>query len=126
MVKTRLLVLIVLLVTIPAIVLSVVFLTRDGDGSGGRVAVALVDGKEVWSIDLTTVNEPFEKTIVTPYGTNTLFVERDRIRIKEADCEDETCVKTGYISSGGAPIVCLPHRLVVKIVQEGGVDAVSE
>ena len=38
--------------------------------------------------------------------------------VAEANCGDHTCIRTGQISREGEAIVCLPHRLVVRI--EGG------
>jgi len=38
--------------------------------------------------------------------------------VTDADCPDRLCVKQRAISKQGETIVCLPHRLIVKI--EGG------
>ena len=53
-------------------------------------------------------------------GANTVQVERGRIRISAADCPDQVCVKQGWISGGAVPIICLPHRLTIEIVDGGG------
>ena len=39
----------------------------------------------------------------------------------EANCGDHTCIRTGAISREGETIVCLPHRMVVRV--EGGEGA---
>ncbi|MBR4895991.1 MAG: NusG domain II-containing protein, partial [Clostridia bacterium] len=54
-------------------------------------------------------------------GENTVRVETGRIRIVSADCPDKICVDTGWISDSAAPIVCLPHRLVIRL-EEGPAD----
>ena len=124
MVKTRVLILIVAVVLIAAIVLTVVFLHKEE--SGGHFAVVYVDGEVVYEVDLSKVGEPFYKEIVTPYGSNLLFFEKGGVKVVEADCNGRECVETGY-ATPVKPIVCLPHRLVVKIEkEEGDVDAVSE
>ena len=57
-------------------------------------------------------------------GYNIVEIGEDgTIRISEADCPDKTCIKTGTLKSEGVPIVCLPHKLVIKFTdapQNGG------
>ena len=55
-------------------------------------------------------------------GSNTVQVEKGRIRVSEADCPDQICVNQGWISGGAVPIVCLPHRLMIEIVGGGAFD----
>ena len=47
-------------------------------------------------------------------------MDQGRIRIAEADCPDQVCVNQGWISNGTVPIICLPHRLMIEIVDGGG------
>lgn len=89
---------------------------------GGTVAVITVDGEEYDRIDLSKVTESYDIQIDTQYGHNTIHVEPGRISVTEADCPDGICVAQGAIDKGGVPIVCMPHRLVVKI-EGGDIDA---
>ena len=50
--------------------------------------------------------------------TNLLVIENGAARIVEANCPDQICVNHGAIRYEGESIVCLPHRLVVRV--EGG------
>ncbi|BBB89759.1 MAG TPA: NusG domain II-containing protein [Methylomusa anaerophila] len=43
-------------------------------------------------------------------------VDGRKIHVREADCPDQICVKTGWISVPPQQIVCLPYRVVIKIV----------
>ncbi len=43
-------------------------------------------------------------------------VENKRIRVREADCPEQICVMTGWISKAPQQIVCLPYRIVIKVV----------
>jgi hypothetical protein len=89
-----------------------------------------LDGARVNSFDLSGVAEPYSVTVESAAdgraGMNVLMLEHGRIRVSEADCPDGFCVRQGWLSSGAVPIVCLPHRLVIRL--EGGsppeVDAV--
>ncbi|MFR5073321.1 MAG: NusG domain II-containing protein [Bianqueaceae bacterium] len=39
-----------------------------------------------------------------------------------SDCPDQVCVRTGFISLAGQTAVCLPHRLVVRIISDSPSD----
>ncbi len=78
------------------------------------------DGMLLEEIALEKVDEPYSFTLEDGSGSNTVQVEKGRIRISEADCPDQICVNQGWISGGAVPIVCLPHRLMIEIVGGGG------
>ena len=52
-------------------------------------------------------------TIEGDDGYNMIEVRAGQIRIVDADCRDQVCVRSGALR-GNVPIVCLPHRLVVQ------------
>ena len=56
-------------------------------------------------------------------GYNLLVIENGEVWLREADCPTQLCVKTGKIRYAGQSIVCLPHRLAVRIV--GGASALD-
>ena len=109
-----------------AVLLSVVLLGLLGFFAlsrlgGGTIAVITVDGQEYKRIDLSRVTESYDIEIDTEYGHNTVHVAPGRMAVTEADCPDGICVAQGAIDRGGVPIVCMPHRLVVKI-EGSGID----
>jgi len=73
------------------------------------------DGILLETIDLAAVNKPYTIEVDSNGRSNVIEVERGRIRMQTADCPDGTCVRTGWISRGVTPIVCLPHRLVIEL-----------
>ncbi len=84
------------------------------------------DGKTLMTLRLS---EEKDRTFVLPYGdsSNTIEIKDGRIRVKDAQCPDKTCVHTGWLSSSAMPIVCLPNHLVISFADsEGEVDAVAE
>lgn len=92
--------------------------------SGGRAAV-YQDGELLRVIDLSRVDEPYTFVVDSPQGSNTVEVERGRVRVSHADCPDQVCVRQGWLT-GAAPIVCLPHKLVIQFVGDAdGLDGVS-
>ncbi|HHY91473.1 MAG TPA: NusG domain II-containing protein [Clostridiales bacterium] len=65
--------------------------------------------------------------IETELGKNIVEIGEGKVRIVEADCPDQVCVRTGWISNSGQTVVCLPHKLVVEIEgeEESEADAYS-
>ena len=60
---------------------------------------------------------PFTAGQFTKLG---LEIDGERIRMVEADCGDQVCVRRGWASKNGETIVCLPHKLVIEIVAVDG------
>lgn len=67
--------------------------------------------------------EECEFTVDCGNGHNTVTVRGGAVSVTEADCPDKVCVRTGAISGGAVPIVCLPHRLEIRIVD--GSDSID-
>ena len=109
----------------------------------GQVASISIDGREVLRLSLdmkateqgTTEALFMEKEYVTQAedgsfyvyadgiskpegGLNVLSVKEGKIECTHADCPDQVCVRTGRISLETETIVCLPHRMIVRILPE--------
>lgn len=74
-----------------------------------------------------TARYPLDKDIRTDIVTegehlNVLVIEDGKAHIESADCPDKLCVKQRAISKAGESIICLPHKLVIRIEGESGVD----
>ena len=99
--------------------------------AGGTVANIYQDGVCIYSIDLSTVTETITFTVADDDGhENVVEIENGRIRISEANCPDQVCVESGWLSSSLKPIVCLPAKLVIQLesdpaAEELDLDAVS-
>ena len=95
----------------------------------GTVANLYRDGEPLCSVDLSLVTEPYEFTLSDERGENVVRVEPGRIAVISADCPDGICVAAGWRSGSASPIVCLPHRLVIRVEKSAaapdGPDAVS-
>jgi hypothetical protein len=108
----------------PAAAVTALLLRRPSDSTWVEITQ---NGKTLYTFDLATFDD--EQTqhirIESPYGGYNIVEigEGNTIRISEADCPDKTCIKTGTLKSEGVPIVCLPHKLVIKFTdapQNGG------
>lgn len=80
-----------------------------------RIATVTVDQEVVRTIQLDDVTTPYQFRVETAVGYNTIEVRPGAIEIIEADCPDQICVHQGAIDDGIEPIVCLPHKLVIRI-----------
>ena len=57
-----------------------------------------------------------EVKIKTEKGYNILHIEDGQIWIHDASCPDKICISQGKISHDGEIIVCLPNKMLIKIV----------
>lgn len=78
-------------------------------------ALVYKDGELIQTIALKADNHE-ELRIGGQEKYNLVTAENGRIRITEADCPDQTCVRTGWVSMAPQQIVCLPYRVVIKVV----------
>ena len=121
--KTRTWIILIAAFTLTALAASAwILMSRKSSG----VAQVLADGELVRTIDLASVKEAYTFEVTTEKGTNVILVEPGRICVKDADCKDHTCVKMGWLQDQATPIVCLPHKLVIRIVDADGPDAVVQ
>lgn len=96
-----------------AAIAAVFFQTVRPAGKSVRI---VSDGNLIETIDLS-VSPDRMIVIENEYGKNIVSVEDHRIRVREADCPDQTCVRSGFLSAA-RPIICLPHKLVIEYVGE--------
>ncbi len=93
------------------------------------IVQVLRDDQVLYTVYISGEDDRFLKV---EYGDsyNLLEIKDGKIRVSEAGCPDNTCVKMGWLSSS-APIVCLPNHLVIKYVSdyngrdEVGIDAAA-
>lgn len=117
------LIIIILLIAasfIPAVIFGI---QRANDAPQAKYALLKVDREEIKTFDLSP-GKSYTYRYEDPDGDyNLIEVADGRIRIAEANCGDQICVRRGWASKDNETIVCLPHKLVIEIVdngQEGG------
>ncbi len=74
-----------------------------------------INGEEINTIEFSKdiIGETY--VLETEFGRNVLQFGDGEVKIIEASCPDQLCVKQGKIGQVGQLIVCLPNRLVVEI-----------
>lgn len=103
------------------VIASVVILTKPES----NIAQIVKDGEILYTFNLDFERDQSLK-IECGDGYNIIDITERSIRVSDASCPDKTCVKMGRLVSG-VPIVCLPHKLVIRFVKNGGaVDATAK
>lgn len=105
-----------LAVVILIVLSAAMFVPRQSGGS--CQAEVYQDGKRIHVLDL---NRNGTYTVEGEY-TNVIQVRDHKISIIESDCPGGDCMHTGWISSAGQTIVCLPNRVEVRLFGSGDVD----
>ena len=96
------------------------FLLPSMGAAEGVVARVWLHGEIIEEIELDTVAVPYEFDVTSELGTNRVRVEHGSIQVVSADCPDQVCVRQGAITGGYVPIACVPHELVIDIVEPEG------
>lgn len=107
--------------------LSVIFVSRRA-GADRKTANIYQDGALIETVDLSAVTAPYELEVNDGELKNTVLIEHGSISMKTANCPDQLCVRQGAIRNGVYPIVCLPHKVIIEIVDSGeqtDIDAIS-
>lgn len=108
---------IILIITAVIVLGALLALLLRPSAGDGKVVLVTVDGEEYGRHPLGT-DASF--TVETPWGYNDVVIHNGEVDVYEADCSNQICVNTAPARETGDMIVCLPHRLVVEIVPEGG------
>lgn len=125
MIKNR--TLIIIFLAAGAVCAAVIAFSRGMAQNTGYAEISQ-NGEVIRTVPLPTAENTVEIRIDSgDGGYNTVLIDSGGARITDADCPDRVCVNTGKITDGTYPIVCLPHKLVVRLVtkSQGGVDAVT-
>lgn len=91
-----------------AVALTVALLcTLPSSEAGKGVEIAYAGAREVLPLDRNT-----ERRLADHL---TLVIEGGKAWVKDADCRNRICVKTGKISRVGESIVCAENKIVITV-----------
>lgn len=108
--KKRDIILIVAALALAGVLYAVSQISLGGEASA---LVVTVDGQERLRRPLA-VEDSYE--IRQEDGSvNIIAVEDGAVYMKEANCRDGLCIRQGRMKNAAKTIVCLPHKLVVRI-----------
>jgi len=104
---------VVILIMLTGLVSMRLFFRNERD----RLAIVEMDGIVLHTVYLEQDMETREIRLDAGEGRyNTIFIGYDHIDVIESNCPDQVCVGWGRIRYTGQTIVCLPFRIVVRIV----------
>lgn len=93
---------------------------RRNQDNHSYTAYIYSDGELQTTIDLSQITETQDITFSDGAGGyNIIRVSYGKIEAIEANCPDKVCVHMGAIHSSAVPIVCLPHKLVIVLKENG-------
>jgi len=98
---------------------SNVLFTPQGD----ETIVIEQNGRTYASYQKNTLHTEETIEIQTEYGYHQIAISNQGARVIKTDCKDKQCV--GEIRKAGEILICLPHRLVIKICGSEEVDGVA-
>ncbi len=109
-------VLIVLLFFLGIVLTVIIYRPATTDAASEKQLEVRQNGTVIMTLPIK--DEDTEQRIEgTSDGYNVFTIKDGVVQMTSANCPDSTCVHTGSISRVGETIVCLPHRLVLKIVE---------
>lgn len=53
--------------------------------------------------------------IESEFGKNVIEIKNGAVRVVSADCNNQICVKDGWVDAPNTPLICAPHHLIVLI-----------
>ena len=89
--------------------------------SEASTVVISVNGEELGRYPLDTDREI---AVDTEYGHHTVTIRAGTVSVTESDCPNHDCERFGAVSDPARSILCIPHRLVIRITGKTDVDAV--
>lgn len=96
-----------------------VFLYGSDSNTGAYVQIQ-IDGEIVQTLPL---DEDTQYEIKTENGTNTLTISDGSAKMTQADCPDGICKNHKAIDRDGESIICLPHKVVVTVINSSDSNA---
>ncbi|MBV5341486.1 MAG: NusG domain II-containing protein [Deltaproteobacteria bacterium] len=87
-------------------------------------AVVVVQGKVIRRVTLPV---PGKSSFVVRgrIGPSTVEIDGAQVRIREAPCSGQVCVRQGWISHPGQSVVCIPGEIIIRIEGANPLDAVT-
>ncbi len=104
---------IILIIIVGIVILQGLILNKIFNSGRGNKIEIFVDNKLYREYPITA-NEKIK--IKTKNGVNEISIHDKVVEMTHSNCPDKVCVNTGKISKPGQSIVCLPHRINIKIV----------
>ena len=104
-------IIIIFFVLMAVVSIALFYLNKE---EGGYVEVIV--NKEIK--DIFPLDENKQYTILDGKNINKIKIEDGKVWVTDASCPDKLCVKQGKIDKDGQSVICLPNKVVIKIVSD--------
>lgn len=101
----------------------ILFFLYGVNGNSGAYVLIQVDGKVTDTLPLDT--DATREIFTDNGGTNTLVIKDGYAKMTEANCPDGICTNHKQINKNGESIICLPHKVVVTVVNDYDSDEID-
>ncbi len=95
------------------IVTGASFLAKNISATEGSVLLVELEGAAIYK---GSMSENRTVTVKGRFGEVRIRVEEGRVAVTDAHCPNKVCVRTGWRSLAGESIICVPNRVLVKIL----------
>jgi len=114
---------VIVLVAVAALIVVWLVMHR----TSGSVATVRVDGKIVATVDLASTTPRTLRAAGVLGPVDIATDGKGSIRVVEATCPDQICVRTSPAHSPGDQIICVPNRMVITVERgKASIDALAQ
>lgn len=97
----------------------IAFLVFKATMEDGKIVTVSINGTETQGYSLSIDSENMITSGKNGEFQNMLVIKDGKAYVREANCKDKICVSHRKISKVGETIVCLPHKVVISIDNDG-------
>lgn len=109
------------LILIILIIIVITYTLTSINKKDGILAEVYYEDKIIMKIDMN-INK--EYTVSGFLGEVVIEVKDKMVRVKEENSPKHLCSKEGFTNDSLKPIICLPNKIVIKVVSNSDMDGV--
>lgn len=103
------------------VIILIIFIFINVTKKEGNMAEVYYEDDLILNIDL---NIDGEYVVDGALGEVVLEVKNKKIRVKSENSPRNICSKEGFVSDNSKSLICLPNKIIVKIIGENELDGV--
>jgi hypothetical protein len=116
------------LLLVVALLASSFWLLRRTPAADTLEVVVEVNGEVAEQFPLSDLEPGEQRQVMGPLGYSIVGGGKNMVRMVDSPCPDKICIGMGWIKYSGETVVCLPNRVVIRIVGADslGLDGTSQ
>lgn len=109
------------LILIILIIIGITFAVVSLNRKNGNIAEVYYEDELILKIDM---NIDKEYVVSGRLGDVVVEVKDKMIRVKEENSPKHLCSKEGFTDDSLKPIICLPNKIIIKVINSSDMDGV--